>query len=264
MNGDGDAVHRALSDDEVHEALSDDEVHEALCDELGRLSGSATFTVAEFAVGTASIFEISRDEHGTPIAVRWRYACEDDVLQVEAEDRWSGAMADPERFYRCVAPRFIVRTPQPLPSGLSGPRPEVPVYTCEAPLAELLRAAMRESPLVLGYELAVLKRGPASRTGPARLVLTGQPLFSPGETQGRQVSIRVTCEPTDAEGTAFAVVTREPRPDLPRQAQQLRPVQIQAAVVPPGSYDLTAVLARPGQVRFLGLPAAVGSSGRSW
>jgi len=268
MNGDGDAVHRALSDDEVHEALCDDEVHEALCDELGRLSGSATFTVAEFAVGAASIFEISRDEHGTPSAVRWRYACEDGALQVEGEDRWSGAMADPERFYRCVAPRFIVRTPQPLPSGLagllSGPRPGVPVYTCEAPLAELLRAAVRESPLVLGYELAVLKRGPASQTGPARLVLTGQPLFSPGETQGRQVSIRVTCEPTDAEGTAFAVVTREPRPDLPRQAQQLRPLQIQAAVVPPGSYDLTAVLVRPGQVRFQGLPAALGSPGRSW
>ena len=132
------------------------------------------------------------------------------------------------------------------------------------PLPELLRAAVRESPLAAGYELAVLKRVPASRTGPARLVLTGQPLFSPGETQGWQVSIRVTCEPTDAEGTAFAVVTREPRPDLPRQAQQLRPLQIQAAVVPPGSYDLTAVLARPGQVRFQGLPAALGSSGRSW
>ena len=117
MNGDGDAVHRALSDDEVHGALCDDEVHEALCDELGRLSGSATFTVAEFAAGTASIFEISRDEHGTPIAVRWRYACEDGAPQVEGEDRWSGAITDPERFYRCVAPRFIVRAPQPLVSS---------------------------------------------------------------------------------------------------------------------------------------------------
>jgi len=259
MNGDGDALHRALSDDEVHEAL---------CDELGRLSGSAAFTVAELGVGTASIFEISRDEHGTPIAVRWRYACEDGAVQAEADDRWSGAIADPERFYECVAPRFIVRTPQPLPAGLSGllsgPRPEVPVYTCAAPLPELLRAAVRESPLVLGYELAVLQRVPASHTGPARLVLTGQPLFSPGETQGCQVSIRVTCEPTDAEGTAFAVVTREPRPDLPRHARQLRPLQLQAAVVPPGSYDVTAVLARPGQVRFQGLPAALGSPGRSW
>ena len=152
MNGDGDAVHRALSDDEVHGALCDDEVHEALCDELGRLSGSATFTVAELAAGTASIFEISRDEHGTPIAVRWRYACEDGAPQVEGEDRWSGAIADPEKFYRCVAPRFIVRTPERLPSGpsdlLSGRRPEVPVYTCEASLPELLRAAVRELSLI--------------------------------------------------------------------------------------------------------------------
>jgi hypothetical protein len=249
-------------------ALSDEEVHEALCDELGRLSGTATFTVAEFAVGAASIFEISRDEHGTPAAVRWQYAYAGGALRVDDEDRWSQALADPERFYRCVAPTFIVRAPQRLPSGLSvllsGPRPEVPVYTCQASLAELLRAAVRESPLVLGYELAVLRRVPAGRSGPARVVRTGLPLFSPGETQGCQVGIRVTCEPTDAEGTAFAVVTREPRPDLPRHAQPLRPLQIQAAIVAPGSYALTAVLVRPGQVRFQGLPAALGNSVRSW
>jgi hypothetical protein len=249
-------------------ALCDEEVHEALSDELGRLSGSATFTVAEFAVGTASIFEISRDQHGTPTAIRWTYAYTGGALRVEEEDRWSQALADPERFYRCVAPKFIVRAPQRLPTGLSDllsrPRPEVPVYPCHASLPELLRAAVRESPLVLGYELAVLRRVPAGRTGAARVVLTGLPLFSPGETQGCQVTIRVNCEPTDAEGTAFAVVTREPRPDLPRQAQQMRPLQIQAALVPPGSYAVTAVLARPGQVRFQGLPAALGPSVRSW
>jgi len=248
--------------------LRDDEVHEALCDELGRLSGRATFTVAEFAVDAASIFEISRDEHGTPAAVGWTYPCEDAALRVEDGDPWSDAWADPERFRRCVAPRFIVRTPEPLPSGLSGllsgPGPEVPVYTCQASLPELLRAAVRESPLVLAYELAVLRRVPASSSGPSRLVLTGLPLFSPGETQGCQVSIRVNCEPTDDEGTVFAVVTREPRPDLPRQAQPLRPLQIQAAVVPPGSYALTAVLARPGQVRFQGLRAVLRACGRTW
>jgi hypothetical protein len=177
-------------------------------------------------------------------------------------------MADPERFCRCVAPKFIVRTPRPLPSALSGllsgAGPEVPVYTCQASLPELLRAAVRESPLVLAYELAVLRSVPTSSSGPSRLVLTGLPLFSPGETQGCQVSIRVNCEPTDDEGTVFAVVTREPRPDLPRQAQPLRPLQIQAAVVPPGRYDLTAVLARPGQVRFQGLRAVLRACGRTW
>jgi hypothetical protein len=257
MVGAGSTVHRALSDDAVHDALSD---------ELGRLTGNAAFTVVEFAVDSATIFEISRDEHGTPTAVRWHYAC-DDVLRAGAHDQWSEAMADPERFYRQVAPAFILRTPHELPSGLRdllpGPR-EVPVYTCQAPLQELLRAAVRESPLLLGYELAVLARVPASQNGAARLALTGQPLFPPGETQGCQVTVRVNCEPTDADGTAFVVVTREPRPDLPRQAQRLRPLQVQAAVVPPGCYALTAVLTRPGQVRFQGLPVPLGSSSRSW
>ena len=117
---------------------------------------------------------------------------------------------------------------------------------------------------MLGYELVALKRVSDGHSDAGRLVLTGHLLFSPGDTQGSQVTVRVNVEATDAEGTAFTVVTREPRPDLPRQAQRLRPLQVQAAVVPPGSYVLTAVLTRPGQVRFEGLPGPLGRSGRSW
>ncbi len=248
-------------------ALSDDEVHDALSDELGRLTGNATFTIAEFAPDGATIFEVSRDEHGTPTAVRWRYTYADGTLRTDASDQWSEAMADPKMFYRQVAPKFVVCTPRQLPSGLRrllpGPR-GVRVYKCRAPLSELLRAAVRESPLVLGYELAVLRRVPASQNGAARLALTGQMLFPPGETQGCQVRVRVNCEPTDADGTAFVVVTREPRRDLPRHAWRLRPLQLQAAAVPPGSYELTAVLTRPGQVRLQGLPVPLGTSSRSW
>jgi hypothetical protein len=123
---------------------------------------------------------------------------------------------------------------------------------------------MREDPIPLAYELAVLTRVPAGHTGAGRLVLTGLPLFQPGETQGRRESIRVKCEPTDGNGTAFVVVTREPRPDLARHAQPLRPMQVQAAVVPPGSYDLTAVLTRPGRVRFDGLPVRPGACATAW
>ena len=255
------------ADSTVHHALSEDEVHDALSDELGRLTGNATFTVVEFAVGGATIFEISRDVHGTPTAIRWDYAYDNGALRVGADDRWSGAMADPKRFYRGVRPRFIVRTPHQLPGGLRDLLPglrKVPVYPCRTPLSDLLRAAVRESPLVLGYELAVLTPGPASQNGSARLAVTGLPLFPPGETAGCRVTVRVTCEATDANETAFVVVTREPRPDLPRQAQPLRPLQAQAAVVPPGTYDLTAVLTRPGQVRFQGLPVTLSTSGRSW
>ena len=247
------------------------DAYHALADELGLLYGRGAFTIAGFAEDHVTIFEISRDEHGTPVPYRWTYPCDDGTLQAERPserpDRWLAAMADPERFYRNVAPKFIVRTTGSLPGRLRDLLPgsrEVPVYTCLAPLEDLVRAAVRDSPLVLGYELAVLRRVPAGHTGAGQLILTGQHLFAPGETQGCQVQIRVKCEPTDADGTAFAIVTREPRPDLPRHAQRLRPLQVDAAVVPPGSYELTAVLTRPGHVRFQGLSVPLGRSGRSW
>ena len=46
--------------------FGEDGEQDALSSELGRVTGPATFTVAEFAVGTATIFQVSRDEHGTP------------------------------------------------------------------------------------------------------------------------------------------------------------------------------------------------------
>ncbi len=247
----------------------DENARDALDRELGQLTGNGAFTVAGFAADAATIFEISRDEHGTPTFSWWEYRYDNGELIVDDEepDQWSEAMADPARFYRHVAPRFIVRTPGRLASGLRallpGPR-DVPVYQCQAPLRDLLRAVVSESPLMLGYELAVLKRVPADHTGPERLVLTGHPLFSPGDTQDSRVTVRVNVEPTDDEGTVFAVVTREPRPDLPRHSRRLRLMQARAAVVPPGVYDLTAVLTRPGKVRFHGLPVPLGESGRSW
>lgn len=257
----------------VGSAFFDEEVHDALSGELERLTGNATFTVAEFATETATIFQVYRDEHGTPAAVTWNYRCVDGVRMVadHEPDQWSVTTADPAQFYRRVAPRLIVRPPDPLPRGLRAllPGPHempVPVYECREPLRALLRAAMKDSPLVMGYELAVLKRGPDARTGAERAVLTGYPLFSPGDTRGTQATVRVTVEPTDGEGSAFAVVTREPRPNLPRQAWRLRPVQVQAAVVAPGPYLLTAVLTRPGQVQFQAVPELplLGCSGRSW
>src|SRR4029077_10060948 len=117
-----------------------------------------------------------------------------------------------------------VRTLHPLPSRLNDLLPaagQAPVYRCLASLRELLRAAVMESPLVLGYELVVLKRVPAGRTGAGRLVRTGQPLFWPGDTAGCEAGIRVKVEPTDDEGTVFVVATREPRPSIPRLNQQL-------------------------------------------
>jgi hypothetical protein len=246
---------------------ADSEAREVLSDELGRLFGNAAFTGAEFAADGVTIFEISRDLHGTPTALSWKYAYEDGALRVGEHDRWSEDMADPERFYRRVAPKFIVRTQHPLPGRLNdllADAGQVPVYRCLKSLRDLLRTAVIESPLVLGYELAVLKRVATGRTGAGQIALTGQPLFWQGDARGSRVGVRVIVEPTDDDGTVFAVVTREPRPDLPRLAQELRPLQIQAADLPPGSYDLAAVLSRPGLVQFEGLPVSLRASSRSW
>lgn len=252
-------------------AFFDQEVQDALSGELERLTGDAAFTVAEFAADAATIFQVYRDEHGTPTAITWRY-WSDAGARIVAEhepDPWSMTTADPEQFYRRAAPRFIVCTADPLSGGLRGLLPgprKVPVYQCESPLRDLLLSAMRDSPLVLGYELAVLKRGPTGHPGAERPVLTGYPLFEPGDTRGSQASVRVRVEPTDGEGTTLAVITRERRPELPRQAWRMQPLHVQAAVIPAGRYLLTAVLTRPGRVRFLAEPhlPPLGDSSRSW
>jgi hypothetical protein len=232
---------------------AEDEVHDALSDELARLTGNARFTVAEFGTIGATIWRIYRDENGTPRAEQPRMR--------------ALALKDPDAFYREIDPAFIVRTSASLPDDLLGLLPGergVPVYECRTPLEDQVREAIRDSPLVLGYELAVLKQVPEGRPDAGRLVLTGHQLFPPGVTQGHRAVVRVRCEPTDSDGTVFAVVTRERRPDLPPNAQALRPVHIQSALVPADTYEVTAVLARPGRVLLQGLPAPLGKFSGTW
>jgi hypothetical protein len=232
---------------------AEDEVHDALSDELARLTGTARFTVVEFSVIGATIWRVYRDENGTPRAEQPRVR--------------ASSLRDPDAFYREVDPAFIVRTSADLPDDLFGLLPGargVPVYDCRIPLEDQMREAIRDSPLVLGYELAVLRQVPPGRPDAGRLVLTGHQLFPPGVTQGHRAVARVRCEPTDGDGTVFAVVTRDRRPDVPPNAQALRPVHIQSAVVPSGTYEVTAVLTRPGRVLLQGLPAQLGRFSGSW
>jgi len=229
------------------------EVRDALSVELARLTGNARFTVAEFGAAGPTIWRVFRDENGTPRAEQPRVR--------------ASALEDPGAFYRDVDPAFIVRTAASLPDDLLRLLPEapgVPVYECRGSLEDQLREAIRDSPLAEGYELAVLRQVPAGRPDAGRLVLAGRQLFPPGVTQGHRAVVRVRCEPTDGDGTVFAVVTRDRRPDVPPSAQALRPVQVQSAVVPAGTYEVTAVLARPGRVRWQGLPAPLGDFSGSW
>lgn len=232
---------------------AEDEVHDTLSDELTRITGNSAFIIAEFGIMGATIWRLYRDENGTPRAEQPRVS--------------QSVMKDPDAFYRDVDPVFIVRTSAALPDylfDLLATARGVPVYECRTPLEDQIRRAITDSPLVLGYELAVFKQVPPGRPDGGRLVLAGHQLFPPGVTAGYRAVVRVRCEPTDGDGTVFAVVTRERHPDIPPNDQALRPVSVQSAVIPPGIYEVGAELARPGRVLLHGLPAPLSKFSGSW
>lgn len=232
---------------------AEDEIHDALSEELDRLNGKSRFTVVEFGATGATIWRLYRDENGTPRAEQPRVR--------------PSALKDPDLFYRDVDPAFIVRTAVVLPDNLSDlltAARGVPVYECRTPLEDQVRKAITSSPLIQGYELAVLKQVATGRPDAGRLVLTGHQLFPPGVSQGHRSVVRVRCEPTDGNGTVFAVVTRDRRPDIAPADQALRPVHVQTAVIPASTYEVTAVLVRPGRVLLQGLPAPLSKFSGTW
>lgn len=228
--------------EEIHR---ENEVYRALSDGITQLAGKRRLTIVEYqASGQPVVWQVRRDENGTPMASRRPLA--------------AAASQDPDAFRRLVDPAFIVRTgddpPGTLPPALFPAAGQVPAYECRTPLDQMLREAIRLSPLVVAYELALLDEAPARHPGSGRLELTGQPLFPIGASHGDKTQVRVHIEPGGGE-TSFAVVTRGRQPNVPPKDQAFAPVQIQSAVIPPGMWELTAELARPGRILFHGLPA---------
>jgi hypothetical protein len=227
---------------------AEDEVHLVLSDALSRLTGNSRFTVAGFSGAGAVIVRIYRDANGTPQPEEPR------------PDVRAAALRSADVFYQEVDPVCIVRTADVLPPDLERLLADargVPVYECQTPLKQLVMDAIRISPLVQGYELAVLRK-----LADGRLELSGRPLFPVGSSTGIEVRVPVTCEPTDSEGTTFAVVTRDPRPEIPPLERELLPVQVESAMVDPGSRELTVRLDRPGRVTFQGLSMLARSPAR--
>jgi hypothetical protein len=235
---------------------AEDEVHFVLSDALSRLTGNSRFTVAGFSGTGAVIVRIYRDANGTPRPEEPR------------PDARAAALRSADAFYAELAPVCIVRTADELPAEferLLADTRGVPVFACDTPVKQLVRDAIRISPLVHGYELAVLRK-----LSDGRLELAGRPLFPVGSSTGLEVTVHVTCEPTDSEGTTFAVVTRDPRPQIPPLERELQPVQVESALVDPGGRELTVRLDRPGRVTFHGLsmlgksPASGAELWRAW
>jgi hypothetical protein len=238
---------RAMSgtDDEINQ---EDEVYRALSEGIARITPRTKLTIAEFRAGArAEAWHVRRDENGTPTADRW---------PIE-----TAVLRDPDAFYRQVRPAFIVRTggnsPEDPSAQLLRSR-QLPGYECQTPLDQILREAIRVSPLVAAYELALLDLASDRHHGDGRLELAGLPLFPIGASHGDKTQFQVRVEPTAGDGTSFVIVTRDRQPNVAPKNQAFQPVQIQSAAVPPGTYDLTAELTRPGRVVIHGLPVELG------
>jgi hypothetical protein len=223
----------------------DESVLEALTTELERLENNATFKVVEFGASGTVVWTIRRDTWGTPVS-RWVV-----VDSVPA--------ADPTAFYyEQLEPSLEGRLLLVALTTLSYPRDvvrllreeqNVPVYNCLAPLEEHIKAVIKVSPLRTYYELLVLRQ-----VAGEQLTLATYPLFPPDAKRGYTTEFEVTCAPTDENGTVFAVVTYHPGNGGPGAPPRMHPIEIQSAVIAPKTYDVRAVLARPGHVDFRGLP----------
>ena len=222
----------------------DESVLDALTTELERLEDNGTFKVVEFSANGTVVWTISRDTWGTPTP---RYKALTDV-----------PAADPTDFYyEQLRPLLRGRLLLVALTTLSFPRDvvqllredqNVPVYNCLTPLEDHIKTVIKASPLRTFYDLLVLRQ-----EADEQLSLVRHPLFPPDASSGYAADLVIRCAPTDEDGTVFAVVTQQPGNGGPSAPQRTHPIEIQSAVITPGTYNVRAVLVRPGHVDFQGL-----------
>jgi hypothetical protein len=225
---------------------------EVLAAELAGLGAGQQVTVAAFEADGITIWRVRRDENGIP----------QDQKSVLA----TSPLSDPAAFYaQQLAPSLgdysrllIVRgsADESLSAvfSLLRTRSGAPAFDCEEPFEEVLRQAIRNTPLTCWYDLVVLREA-----ADGQLSLDAQPLFQPGATSGdRTEPFLVECAPADQGGTVFAVVSRS----AGQEPDQVRRVQARSAVIPPAVYQVTALLSGPGDVQFDGLPASLSTEQR--
>jgi len=232
--------------------------------EIARLPTGKALTIAEFSPSRVTVWKVLLDSAGTPrIQRRWH-----DVHSL----RVLGVLDDTELLDR-IRPEddggiVLARTGQEL-TGEAGQNaldadhafeiatnayPGSWAFRSGAALDDLLAEATARVPLPpsLWYELVLLRR---SRSG--RLEFTAQQLFLPEARRGDTRQFTVRCEPSDDNGTVFAVAARD-------AAFAFQLVSLASAKVPPATYHLTATLLRPSLVRFDGLPVKLRPDPRAW
>ncbi|MEV8635348.1 hypothetical protein AB0395_27195 [Streptosporangium sp. NPDC051023] len=237
-------------------------LRKTLTEAVAELGGARRLSVVEVAPDGVTVFDLHRDETGTPRGhgrpvVRWA----DPVDGPSWDD--PGASGDRETVLEAVnvsadTTVVLVGSSPGSPRAdeamelLRAAHPKAFAFTrAGMPVGRLLREIVADEPLRRSYELVVLRRHPVTN----RLELTCTPLFEIEARRGTSFTFTVRCEPSDEWGTAFAVVAwQDRRPAL---------LSVHTAKVQPGRYEITAELERPGLVRFSGLPG-LARGDRSW
>lgn len=227
---------------------------DALADRVARLGEDDSLVVVELTSDGVKIWKIHREPNGTP---RCRYWNPTPWLTLFAQGELDQAALRDLVSSEDGSPIVLVRTSD-------GPRAEETYHllssdagtgyatACGAPLDGLLDQVLTNDGLTQFYELVVLS---PSKSG--RSELGTHKLFPPGSQRGATRTVHVRCEPTDENGTAFAVVAFA-------KDGGVRLVSIRSVRLPPGSYPVTVELRRPGRVSFNGLDGEFRPERRSW
>jgi hypothetical protein len=237
----------------------DGSVLEALSGKLGDLANGAFFTVAEFTATGVTVWTVTRDDKGTPELPRYREfrnipETDPDALNEIYDTQIAPALGHD---LLLIAHPAAETYPQLLSLLISEQR--APAYECHDRVKDLIRSAITTTPLRDGYELVVLREG---RSGQLSMDLTQ--LIPQDATSGYSTDFRIRCAPTDDKGTVFAVMIRDRGAGVTPASPRLRPIEIQSGKIPPGEYDVSARLVRPGHVEFHGLPANLTQDARPW
>jgi hypothetical protein len=238
---------------------------EGLTRDIARLAVGKALTVAEFNPTGVGVWKVWPDKCGVPHVRHWHHVWSslrdwDLLSEGELLDR-----IKPEDEERIVLARTGQR--QPAEAADAAARDADRAFTIAADkyshatafttgpaVDDLLGQATALVPLPasLWYELVGLRR---RRSG--RLELTAQQLFLPEARRGDTRQFTVQCAASGQRGTAFAVVARD-------TSLSFELVSMASARIPPGTYQVTATLLRPGAVRFDGLPVRLSADSRSW
>jgi hypothetical protein len=239
-----------------------------LTQDIARLPVGNALTIAEFTASGVMVWKVRPDSSGIPRVRYWRY----DWSSLRSWDVLSeGEVLDrirPEDESRIVLARTGSQPPGHQTNGADPDErdadrgygiardkyPQATAFRAPVSVDDLLSEATALVPLPssLWYELVVVRRRHSGR-----LELTAQQLFLPGARRGDTRPFTIRCAASDEHGTAFAVVARD-------AALSFELLSMASARIPPGTYDVTATLLRPGLVRFDGLPATLRSDSRNW